>query len=115
MPSKPGPPPAATAGSAAAAAATISAAPELRDFKKEATAFMPASMRRKKGAEGARGAPPVNAAPGAVPMEGSPRPDLLGTLKDQLGMAQTPVVQEKVKGKKDDYAKFVDEMGDLLG
>lgn len=119
LPSKPAPPAPPAIGSAAAAAATISAEPQLRDFKKEATAFVPASMRRKKGtgAGDADIAMPaaLNAAPGAGPVEGAARPDLMSTLNAQFG---APPLAGKEKGKpkpKDDYANFVEEMGDLLG
>ncbi|TEB05178.1 hypothetical protein FA13DRAFT_1769087 [Coprinellus micaceus] len=72
----------------AALNATVEAAPELRDFKKEATAFVPAAVKRKKAGTG-----PVESNVDS----GSRRPDL----------------QESKP--KDDYAKFVEEMGDILG
>ncbi|KAG6380975.1 WW domain binding protein 11-domain-containing protein [Boletus reticuloceps] len=107
--------------------AIISAEPELRDLKREATAFVPASLKRKK-VSGLPGSSKVNAAPSVnVGMEAtSPqaRPDLVGVLKSQLGAfpasppnsqvpdkgLKTPVVKER-----DDYQNFVDEMSDLLG
>ncbi|KAF8140484.1 WW domain binding protein 11-domain-containing protein [Boletus edulis] len=107
--------------------AIISAEPELRDLKREATAFVPASLKRKK-VSGLPGSSKVNAAPSVnVGMEAaSPqaRPDLVGVLKSQLGTfpasssnsqvpdkgLKTPVVKER-----DDYQNFVDEMSDLLG
>jgi hypothetical protein len=114
LPAKPAPPPPPTIGSADAAAATISAEPELRDFKKEATAFVPASMRRRKGAtaESSSG-PKVDAAPGAGTANAAPRPDLLSTLQNQLGVATGVGSTGKVKPK-DDYAKFMEDMGDLV-
>ncbi|EGO30770.1 hypothetical protein SERLADRAFT_432395 [Serpula lacrymans var. lacrymans S7.9] len=45
-------------------AATVSAAPQLRDFRKEATAFVPASLKRKKPtAAGPTASSNINAAP----------------------------------------------------
>jgi len=80
------PPRAASSATPAAisAAATVFAEPELRDFKAEATAFVPAAAlkRQKAGTRPAR----VNAAPGMTVSEESPetgpaRPDLLAALK----------------------------------
>lgn len=114
---------------APAVSAVISAEPELRDFKKEATAFVPAALKRRRG--GGAGSK-VNAAPTVGPTEdkegdGEPapaaRPDLLSTLQDKFG-APPPRQKEKVKPKvkktpatkpKDDYEKFLEEMGDVLG
>ncbi|KAF5323490.1 hypothetical protein D9611_005523 [Ephemerocybe angulata] len=102
--------------------ATIEAAPELRDFKKEATAFMPASLKRKKPGAAAGQKPAINAAPsvgGSGPdktpggnEDAAPaRPDLVSTL-----MSQFPTRPPKNEPKpKDDYSKFVEEMGDILG
>lgn len=111
--------------------ATVFAAPELRDFKKEATAFVPSNVKRKKAA-GAPGSTSsrVNAAPstetsGGAAEESLPvRPDLLGSLKGKFGTP--PGVPGKVvphketqaakEGKqKDDYDKFVESMADILG
>ncbi|KAF5375202.1 hypothetical protein D9758_000559 [Tetrapyrgos nigripes] len=108
--SGPGP---SQASAAAVAAATISAEPQLRDFKKEATAFVPSKLaKRKRGAGGAgsgTGAGSINAAPsvssadgmdaeGGVDVSGSgfsegigeakmKKPDLLGTLRGQFPFA----------------------------
>ncbi|KZP25368.1 hypothetical protein FIBSPDRAFT_888176 [Athelia psychrophila] len=117
---------------AISAAATVFAAPELRDFKKEATAFVPSALKRKKAGGGPAGpSKRVNAAPSigaeAVKAEADEapapaRPDLLSALKNQFGPAAAPAaiargatgkVEAAPKGK-DDYAKFVEEMGDLL-
>ncbi|KAG1908354.1 WW domain binding protein 11-domain-containing protein [Suillus fuscotomentosus] len=111
--------------------ATVSAAPQLRDFKKEATAFVPTSLKRKKPATGMASSK-VNAAPsldaGSESLEPAQasRPDLVSSLMDKFG--PVPVVaaaslNEKGSskgmqpnvGKKDDYQKFVEEMGDILG
>jgi len=113
------PPPAAPATSTA----TVSAEAQLRDFKKESTAFVPASLQRRRAAPGGVGAGKgtgnVNSAPaldgesngrGAAPA----RPDLVSTLKGQFGSAKDTKVQEKPK-MKNDYEKFVEGLGDILG
>ncbi|KAG6811575.1 hypothetical protein H0H92_006824 [Tricholoma furcatifolium] len=103
-------------------AATVFAQPELRDFKKEATAFVPTALKRKKPGASASSSR-VNAAPD---MEGSneepnspARPDLLSTLKSQFGPASNSLPSSsklsKMEKKKDDYEKFMDEMGGILG
>jgi hypothetical protein len=119
------------------AAATVFAAPQLRDLKKEATAFMPSSIKRKKAGGAATGSSKINAAPNlgpssdetqSEPAAGPPRPDLLNALKDQFGSAPAapaPATSRGLTGNKtvpsagpkgkDDYAKFVEEMGDILG
>lgn len=105
--------------------AIISAEPELRDLKKEATTFVPASLKRKR-ASGVPSSSKVNAAPSVnVGLEAtSPqaRPDLVGVLKSQLGSVTAPPSNSPAPDKespivkeKDDYQKFVDEMNDLLG
>ncbi|KAI0778623.1 WW domain binding protein 11-domain-containing protein [Trametes elegans] len=112
---------------APAASAVISAEPELRDFKKEATAFVPAALKRKKPGAGPS---KVNAAPTVRSAddkgddaEAAPaaRPDLLSTLQDKFGAPppkkakvaeSTPAAAAKPK---DDYDKFLEEMGDILG
>ena len=120
------------------AAATISAEPELRDFKKEATAFVPAALKRKRGAvPGASGR--INAAPNVsvgteVGQDNSeavvaPRPDLMDALKQKIGPLAnasanvgppeselaTPRTKAKTEKSMDDYERFRAEMGDLLG
>ncbi|CAE6514874.1 unnamed protein product [Rhizoctonia solani] len=116
LPPKPG-------GAQTAASATISAEPELRDLKKEATAFLPTSMRRanKKG-------PNVNTPSGlqinAAPNEGGdqsgpsaePRKDLMSVLGNQLRAADKPAPGTNTKAGqgKDDYEKFLAEVGSFL-
>ena len=113
-------------------AASVSAAPELRDFKKEATAFVPSALKRKKAGSSV-GVSKINAAPtvegdDASPTEVVERPDLVSTLRSQFGPVRTKdekSQKEKGKGKekdkssaqrgKDDYEKFLDEMNDILG
>ena len=104
------------------AAAVVSAEPELRDFKKEATAFVPTTLKRKRG--GGATSSKVNAAPSvdsATDLEpaAAPRPDLLGTLRSQLGpsigSSGASSKPQPTQKPKDDYAKFLEEMGDVLG
>jgi hypothetical protein len=65
----PPPPSARNPSTADVAAATVFAAPQLRDLKKEATAFMPSSLKRKK-AGGSVGTSRINAAPSLEPSSG---------------------------------------------
>ncbi|TFK77490.1 hypothetical protein BDN72DRAFT_910924 [Pluteus cervinus] len=100
--------------------ATISAAPQLRDFKKEATAFVPTSLKRKKAGTANSSAPGINAAPSVDaeedngPTASSSRLDLVGTLLNQFGPVPAPREKSETTKKPDDYAKFVEEMGDIL-
>ncbi|KAF9446114.1 hypothetical protein P691DRAFT_804696 [Macrolepiota fuliginosa MF-IS2] len=112
--------------------ATVVAAPQLRDFKKEATAFMPNSLKRKKPTPSASTGSKINAAPSLGPSEyvhedegedeksepATPdvRPDLVGMLKNQFGAAPTgtPGPLADVKKNTDDYTKFMEEMSDIL-
>jgi hypothetical protein len=121
--------------------ATVFAAPELRDFKKEATSFVPSNVKRKKAvAASSASSSRVNAAPSLSTLPNKPgtasptaeeslpvRPDLLGSLKGKFGApptvnapsAATGRVGAKetpaAKGAKDDYDKFVESMADILG
>ncbi|KAH9033032.1 WW domain binding protein 11-domain-containing protein [Lactarius hengduanensis] len=105
---------------AVTASATVSAEAQLRDFKKESTAFVPTSLKRKRAAAGG-GAGKVNAAPtvdgekdGQAQGAAQVRPDIVSTLKAQFGDA--PEVKAEGKPKvKGDYEKFVEGMGDILG
>lgn len=101
--------------------ATVSAEAQLRDFKKESTAFVPTSLQRRRAAPGGagsgRGAGNANSAPaldgenhGQARDAAPARPDLVSTLKGQFGSSSL----EKPKVK-DDYEKFVEGMGDILG
>ncbi|KAG8680711.1 hypothetical protein FRC09_018025, partial [Ceratobasidium sp. 395] len=105
------------------ASATVFAEPELRDFKKEATAFVPASMRRaaKKGPiNNATTGLRIDAAPGEKddnyqPVE--PRKDLVSTLGNQLGVGSKPSAapgNSQTGQGKDDYDKFLAEVGSFL-
>ncbi|KAF8628233.1 hypothetical protein AX15_004010 [Amanita polypyramis BW_CC] len=109
------------------AAATVSAEPQLRDLKKEATAFVPTALKRKRPAAPAAPSTKVDAAP-ALSSTGEQedkrsnfaRPDLVRTLKDQFG--PPPVVKSDTNAsagttdrKKYDYDNFLDEMSDILG
>lgn len=92
---------------------------------------MPTALKRKKAGAATGASFKVNAAPtlgaeaDSAESELAPiaaRPDLMSTLKDHLGSAvSTPPAHNvqpnsKIPSKqKDDYAKFLDEMGDFLG
>jgi len=76
---------------------------------------MPTSVKRKR----ATAAPKVNAAPSVGTTDEiepvAPRPDLLSTLQGQFGPVLLEPAAKKAKaGTKDDYTKFVEEMGDIL-
>lgn len=127
------PKPSTTSGSTSApdlfssASATISAEPELRDLKKEAIAFVPPSLKRKK-ASALAATSRVNAAP-SVSRDGSEsrespaaaRPDLVSALRDQFGAPPPPPPpgtgssEGPAAKNKDDYQNFLEEMGDILG
>lgn len=132
LPAKPptGPSGPVSATSVHAAGAIISAEPELRDLKKEATAFIPASLKRKRASalpvsSKINAAPSVNAGSDSAQTSPQSRPDLVGTLKGQFGAVAVPAVPPPSNSKapaktsivrgKDDYQKFVDDMSDLLG
>ncbi|KAL7421656.1 hypothetical protein Q5752_003425 [Cryptotrichosporon argae] len=96
-------------------AATISAAPVLRDLRKEATAFVPRGVKRKPGPGAAAGVR-VNAAPGEMDADGdrvreraaeSAGGGLLGKLEGVLGRGDA---REK---EDDDYATFLKGLGDI--
>ena len=104
-----------------ASTATVSAGAQLRDLKKESTAFVPASLQRRRapGGGGAGKGTSINSAPaldGESHGEGRSaapvRPDLVGTLKGQFGSVNETKEKPKAKG---DYEKFVEGMGDILG
>ncbi|WWD17249.1 hypothetical protein CI109_101687 [Kwoniella shandongensis] len=98
-------------------AATISAAPVLRDLRKEATVFVPRGVKKRKGPGGG----PINAAPGAgeIDEDGDERKNrtsggggLLGKLEGVLGGVKTAAPQSG-GGADDDYQKFLEGLGDL--
>lgn len=104
----------------------ISAEPQLRDFKKESTAFVPAAIRKKQQEEKARikrGLPGrVDAAPISKDMPDASsaslrnKPDLLKSVQAHLP-AKDAGSQGQSGGKagsKEDYDRFLDEIGDLL-
>ncbi|KAJ4485693.1 mRNA biogenesis factor-domain-containing protein [Lentinula aciculospora] len=113
------------------AAATVFAEPQLRDLKKEATAFVPSALKRKRGGVSSVPTSRVNAAPGVGNDDvdtdssitaGPARPDLLSTLRNQFGPApsvtksEQPMKKSKLETsqKKDEYERFVEEIGDIL-
>ncbi|KAF4611485.1 hypothetical protein D9613_004132 [Agrocybe pediades] len=121
LPPNPSLPPKPTAA-AEMAAATVYSAPQLRDLKKEATAFVPTAVKRKK-APGTASSSTINAAPALASAEDSMdeteaapvRSDLLSSLKNQFGPVPPKPVAAPTKSTKSDYDKFVEEMGDILG
>ncbi|GAA5887438.1 hypothetical protein JCM6882_002529 [Rhodosporidiobolus microsporus] len=125
--------PGATAASSAAAAAggagaTISAAPQLRDLKKEATAFVPMAMRRKMAQQKAQlakvGLAAVNAAPSAAGGEGEGaggggerKKTLMEEMRERgigVGAATAGRAEEKKKQGDEDYRRFEEEMSEFL-
>ncbi|OWZ48870.1 hypothetical protein C343_00322 [Cryptococcus neoformans C23] len=110
--------------------AEISAAPVLRDLRKETTAFVPRGVRRRKAGPGVSsngaGGMTVNAAPGAgeIDEDGDEikRPKLaegeglLGKLSGVLGGAQGVLGKNGSEEKRDvddDYQKFLEGLGDI--
>jgi hypothetical protein len=97
--------------------AVISAEPELRNFKKEATSFVPRQAKKIT-----KGNSRVNATPDtgdSIPAEA--RPDLMKSLEEagvSIPKQQPTEVAQRQTGSrveaKDDYDKFMDDMGDLL-
>lgn len=110
----------------------MTAAPQLRDLRKEAVAFVPRGVKRKAGgaggAAGSGGAGAsmgrINATPGAgqvdedgdeIRVKRQEGPGLLGVLKGVLGDGRTGgpgAGQGGAKGE-DDYQKFLDGLNDL--
>lgn len=107
--------------SRAPANAIISAAPQLRDLKAEATAFLPSHMRKKRPnpSAGTGGAAAklgrIDAAPRKEGEEkGEGRASLMGAL---IGVGIGPVMPsaaEKGGQGKEDYERFKREMGEFL-
>ncbi|KAG9026342.1 hypothetical protein FRB95_008987 [Tulasnella sp. JGI-2019a] len=107
-----------SASATTTAAATIFAEPQLRDLKKESTAFVPSALKRKKGPVTA-----VNdlkkmkvdaaAAVGGGEEEVGVRPNLMTALRSS-GLGDR-MVDERGKGRQvDDYDAFLAEVGDIL-
>lgn len=102
-----------------ASQATISAEPELRDLKRESTAFVPTTVKRRKTAATVSR---VNAAPASQedgqdvdgPTLGPQVPDLMTTLRNASvgGVAGAGKPAPKAK---DDYENFLEGIGDILG
>ncbi|SPO45595.1 uncharacterized protein PSANT_03281 [Moesziomyces antarcticus] len=121
-PKPPGPPPAVPDG------VVISAEPQLRDLRKETTAFVPAAIRKKQQEEKARmkrGLPGrIDAAPLSENMTGpadaaqKERPDLLKSVQAHLPSkaAEASGGQQSSEGgsSAQDYDRFLREVGDLL-
>ena len=111
--------------------ATVSAEPQLRDFKKESTSFVPSALKRKKA--GVASTSQINTAPelasdsviGQNEEATAPKPDLVGTLRGKFGeppsKSAEAIHREVAKHQKgnvtnqhDDYDKILTEMGDIL-
>lgn len=110
----------------------ISAEPQLRDLKRESTAFVPSAVKKRKATATQEIKARVNAAPrspsawpggagqgtGVEEVEGEPvgpsRPDLIGTLREAgIGIGDLP--EKATQKKTDDYDDFLSEMSDILG
>ncbi|WWC89269.1 uncharacterized protein L201_004190 [Kwoniella dendrophila CBS 6074] len=105
---------------------TISAAPVLRDLRKEATVFVPRGVKKRKG-PGGTGI--INAAPGSgeIDDEGDERKrstnDLSGGLMGKLqgvlgdrpktGLQSQNITSQGAGTGDDDYQKFLEGLGDL--
>ena len=113
------------AATAASGAGEISAAPQLRDLRKEATAFVPRNIKKKQAAQAGSGVGRINSAPnaGMVDEEGDERvvrreeSGLMSHLKAVLGpmpgKAQAGASAGSGGGSDDDYQKFLDGLGNL--
>ncbi|WVW83969.1 hypothetical protein I302_105992 [Kwoniella bestiolae CBS 10118] len=106
------------APTAPAGTGEISAAPVLRDLRKEATAFVPRGVKKRKTAPGGG---IINAAPGAgeIDEEGDERKravvvnsGLMGKLKGVLGDQPRPQASGS-GGEDDEYKRFLEGLGDL--
>ncbi|ORY33948.1 WW domain binding protein 11-domain-containing protein [Naematelia encephala] len=117
LPAKPAP------SAASLASATISAAPVLRDLRKEATAFVPRGVKRK-AARPTPGGVSVNAAPGRgeVDEDGDERlpgkengGGLLGKLQGVIGDLRDSGREKEGKAgaADDDYQRFLEGLGEL--
>ncbi|BGP06519.1 Protein saf1 [Rhodotorula toruloides] len=123
-------PAASSSGTAAASSgATISAAPQLRDLKKEATAFVPSAMRKKLAQQKARldkaGLTSIDAARGAGATEGQGAEEgaepverkktLMEEMRERgIGVGAQGKTGSKADTGMDDYARFQEEMKDFL-
>lgn len=126
------------------ASATVTALPQLRDLKREATSFVPAAIRKKRkeldrraGLAGLGDSNRIQAAPEAFndakqhdTSSGSPdgnqsnskqpkqlTTSLLAALKRDGVVSDTPLLKgphAAMNSEKDDYDKFVESLGDVL-
>ncbi|PWN49371.1 hypothetical protein IE53DRAFT_369821 [Violaceomyces palustris] len=116
--------------------AVISAGPQLRDLKKEVTAFVPAALRKRRAEEKARekkGLPGrIDAAPSSDPSFNNigSKPDLMSAILPHLeggsvsrdggnkqAKREVPVASSTLAKRgsgAQDYDRFLDELGDLL-
>lgn len=93
----------------------------LRDLKKEATAFLPSHMRKKKAAPApgaSAGLSAIDATKGAGEDTGRERASLMGALKDVgIGGAKAgapATAAPKTDKGKEDYERFQKEMEGFL-
>ncbi|KAF8323773.1 hypothetical protein DL93DRAFT_2151081 [Clavulina sp. PMI_390] len=97
----------------------VSAGAQLRDLKREATAFVPAAVKRRKTTATQQIQARMNAAPGNDdgededgPAMGPQRPDLMATLRSAgVGVERGTPGSAKAK---DDYEDFLADVGDIL-
>lgn len=132
-PPLPAAPPAPAPGAVTArASAVISSGPQLRDLKKEATAFVPAAIRKKQRDQGRRtelaGIGAVDIAPRShsadVDVDGeampedagsaAPRANLMDTLRSGGVFDATTSSRQSTNQGDDEYARFVASVGDML-
>lgn len=111
-----------TGQNVATSSATVFAEPQLRDLKKESTAFIPAALKRKKpsAVASASGSKKMKVDAAAAVDVGEPvgpvKPDLMATLKSGLGdrVAATKPYEKPTGKATDDYEAFLAEVGDIL-
>ncbi|WAR60112.1 hypothetical protein PtB15_9B49 [Puccinia triticina] len=116
------------------ASATVTALPQLRDLKREATSFVPAAIRKKRkeldrraGLAGLGDGNRIQAAPSSLDPASEDQSDskepkqvttsLLAALKRDGVVSDTPAFKGpagSTGAEKDDYEKFVQSLGDVL-
>lgn len=104
----------AAAAVAPPAAVTISAAPQLRDLRKETTVFVPRGVNKRKAPGGLA---PVNSTPnaGTIDAEGdeirvkrAAGPGLMGKLQGVIGAPQAASKGGEAEAAEDEYARFLE-------
>lgn len=113
------------AGGGAGGGATISAAPVLRDLKKEATAFLPSHLRRKvlpASSAAKAGLASIDPTQGQGAGVGREKVSLMGALEErgiagagkEAGAGEGQQQKKKVDRGKEDYERFQREMEGFL-